>query len=253
MYKKKNKKKKHLIIPIIIIIGFILVYLNDTYQTYTRLEIFIRDIGASIENLIIPKVKIDNTKLIDGLNKELERNNQELQKLLDLKIENYTLIQADVIRRDNIDWYQEITINKGKKDNLKINMAVVANDTLIGKIVKVSNNSSIVRLISSQSDNMKVSVNVETENEIVHGILNGYNLAENVILIDNINKNSDIKIGDKVYTNGLGGIYPSGIYIGVVSEITYDSLGLNKILKLKMNNKYDEIRYVTVISKEQKQ
>lgn len=251
MYKKKNKKKKYFIIPVVIVIGIILVYLNNNYQTYTRIEIFIRDIGTGIQNLIIPKVKIDNTKLIDGLNKKLEKENQELQKLLNLKIENYILIKADVIKRD-IDWYQEITINKGKKDNIKVDMAVVANDTLIGKIVKVTNNSSTVKLLTSTVDNMKVSVNVETENETVHGILNGYNSEEDVMIIDNINKTSNIKIGDKVYTNGLGGIYPSGIYIGRASEITYDSLGLNKIIKLKMNNKYDEIRYVAVISKEQK-
>ena len=72
----------------------------------------------------------------------------------------------------------------------------------------------------------------------------------NGFLYVSYNKKEEEVVGDKVYTNGLGGIYPSGIYIGQVSKIDNDSLGLQKQALVSIGTDYDTIRYIEVLSKE---
>ena len=121
-------------------------------------------------------------------------------------------------------------------------MAVIDANGLIGRIIEVGHNYSIVELISS-SNSSKIAVNIND----THGILDSYDKDNNLLIIKNINKNSSVKIGDKVYTNGIGGIYPAGIYIGEVIEVTNDKEELSKIVKVSASNNYNNIRYVNVI------
>ena len=96
---------------------------------------------------------------------------------------------------------------------------------------------------------MKVAVDVKNDQETFHGIIDGYLLDEQVIQVNNLSKNSNIEVGDFVYTNGLGGIYPSGIYVGKVVEVTYDHLGLSKMAKVKPDLSYDKLRYVSIVDR----
>ena len=247
--KRKYKKKKDYLIKIIIIIIslFLLVYFFASKEKVLKIESFFNNIGANIEDFFIPDTKVNLGNVISGINRELEEENNELKSLLELKQDNYVFITADVIKR-NIDWYCELTINKGKNDGIKEDMAVVVEDGLIGRIKTVTKDSSIVTLISCNSSNIKVAVDVKTSENTYHGIIDSY-LDDGLIQVSNINKTSDIKLNDKVYTNGLGGIFPSGIYIGEVVEITTDSLGLSKVIKIKSETNYDKIRYVSVITR----
>lgn len=251
--KKKHKKNKILIISIIVSLLFILVLYTVTQnRNYSKIEKIIRDIGVELESFFIPDANNYRQNLIDGVIKELEEENLELKKMLELNLEEYNVINANVIKRE-IDWYQEITINKGEKDGIKVDMAVISNQGLIGRISKTGYSSSVVKLLTASSNDMKVAVDIKNETEIVHGIIDDYLEDESLIQVNNVSKNSDIKLEDKVYTNGLGGIYPSGIYIGKVVEITSDSLGLNKIVKVKPDTSYDKLRYVSVIDRKVKE
>lgn len=246
--KKIYKKKKNYLIKIVIgIILFLLVCFFATKDKELKIESFLNNIGSNIEDFFIPDTKVNLGNVISGINRELEEENNELKSLIGLKQDNYVFINADVIKR-SIDWYCELTINKGKNDGIKEDMAVVVEDGLIGRIKTTTKDSSIVTLISCNSSNIKVAVDVKTSENTYHGIIDSY-LDDGLIQVSNINKISDIKLNDKVYTNGLGGIFPSGIYIGEVVEITTDSLGLSKVIKVKSETNYDKIRYVSVITR----
>lgn len=241
---KKKIKDKYILILIIGI--FIIMYLFSVNRIYL-FKLF-NSIGNDIKNILIPKIDVSdiNNEIVNGINKEIEEELKELSDTLNLEINDYKFITANVISRD-INWYQEITINKGKKDGIKENMAVVSNLGLIGKTAIVYDNTTVVSLIS-KNDNSKIAVDIKNDNNTYHGILEEY-LGNNVLKINNINKNNEIELGNKVYTNGLGGIYPSGIYIGEVIEIETDQLGLSKVVKVKATSNFDKLRYVTVIDR----
>lgn len=246
--KRRYKKKKDYLIKIIIVISlFLLVYFFASKEKVLKIESFFNNIGANIENFFIPNTKVNLDNVINGINRELEEENNKLKSLLELKQDNYTFINADVINR-NIDWYCELTINKGKINGIEKDMAVVVEDGLIGRIKTTTKDSSTVTLISCNSSNIKVAVDVKSNENTYHGIMDSY-LDDGLIQVSNINKTSDIKLNDKVYTNGLGGIFPSGIYIGEIVDISTDSMGLSKVIKVKTQTNYDKIRYVSVITR----
>lgn len=251
---RKQKRKKTIVLTCIFVLSFFIwVYgISNQERGKFKLGNIVQDIGVRIESFFIPKMNEYDQNLFDGINQQLEEENNELKKMLELEFDNYHIVHANVISRE-IDWYQEIIIDKGEKDGIKQDMAVISNQGLIGRISEVRRSSSVIKLLTSNSNDMKIAVDIQTETEAIHGIINGYLHSESSISIDSISKNSDIKIGDKVYTNGLGGIYPSGIYIGQIVEIDYDSLGLNKIAKVKSDSSYDVLRYVTIIDRGKKE
>lgn len=238
--KKKNRSK----LPIIVLMIFLLtttMYVIYNIKVLKPIHIYFNNIASRIENLLIIKNPPINNNILIGIDDELLKENIELKNLLNIKNDYYNMITCNVIKRD-ITWYNTLTINKGKKDNIRVNMAVIDSNGLIGKISEVGNDYSIVELISS-NNNTKISVSIND----IHGILDSYNKNDNILTIKNINKNSDIKVGDKVYTNGIGGIYPAGIYIGEVIDITNDKDDLSKLLKVSTSSNYNSIRYVNVI------
>lgn len=248
MLKKRRRKKDEFVIPLIILIILftLMIFSLSINKNYSKIEIIFHDIGTSIQSIFIPKTKEYNQNLINGINQELEEENKKLKNMLDLNYEKYTFIHANVIKRD-IEWYQEITIDKGKKDGIDLDMAVISNQGLIGRISKTGYSSSVIKLITSNSNDMKIAVDINNKTGGVHGIIDAYLEEESLIQVNNISKNSEIELDDKVYTNGLGGVYPSGIYIGKVVEITSDSLGLNKIVKVKSDFSYDKLSYVSIV------
>ena len=70
-----------------------------------------------------------------------------------------------------------------------------------------------------------------------------------VLLVTSIRSTSDIQVGSIVETNGLGEVFPSGIYVGEVVAIINDDLGVSKILKVKPKSSLEDIRYVMVLGR----
>ena len=239
--KRKKTNKKISVFFLIIIILLSIMYICFNNRNINKIKIYFNNIGNRIINYFVIDNNI-NEEISLGINKELEEENNKLKKLLEIKENNYNMITALVLKRD-VDWYNSFTINKGKIDGIKKNMAVIDSYGLIGKIVSVLNNSSVVSLITSS--NNKVAVSILSDDNEYYGIIDSY--IDDFIIVKNISKNNNIKIGDKVYTNGLGGIYPSGIYVGNVKSISSDDLDLSKIVKVKRENTFDNIRYVNVI------
>ena len=126
-------------------------------------------------------------------------------------------------------------------------MAVVTKNGLVGKINRVSNNSSEVKLITSNDINYKVSVSISTESGDTYAILNGYDKKTGLLMINGVDKTYDIKENDKVLTSGLGGREPRGIYIGSVKKIKPDKYNLSRTVYLETGQDFDSIHYLTVL------
>ncbi len=151
----------------------------------------------------------ENVKL-----KEIERENAILRKQLKFKQQtNYRLIEADVINRDPISSIQNLTINKGKKDGIKKELAVTLNGALIGKISEVSDYTSKVLLITDQTSIVNSTIQDSRATGVIKGQL-GYGLK-----MELIPQNTVIKEGDIVITSGLGGILPKGLIIGSIDVV----------------------------------
>ena len=128
-------------------------------------------------------------------------------------------------------------------------MVVINAKGLIGKVIRTTNFTSDVRLITTSDTNNKISVSVSNGSDNLYGLINSFDYSENYLEVEGISNTKNVSIGDKVYTSGLGGIFPSGILIGEVSEITTDSYDLAKLIKVKPSADFNDINYVSVLKR----
>jgi rod shape-determining protein MreC len=129
----------------------------------------------------------------------------------------FKLIAAEIIARDSSTWWKTITINRGRKDGIETDMPVVTDLGLVGKTTTVSDSVSVVLLISDE--NCRVAASVEGSRE--QGIVSGERTTTGLTPLLNLNflsKQADLKPGQKVYTSGVGGVFPSGLLAGVVKS-----------------------------------
>ena len=128
-------------------------------------------------------------------------------------------------------------------------MVVVTKNGLVGKIAKVSENSSEVKLITSDDINYKVSVSISTASGDTNAILNGYDSKTGLLKVIGVDKTYNLRENDRVVTSGLGGKEPRGIYIGIVKKAENDKYNISKTLYLETGQDFDSIHYLTVLKR----
>jgi rod shape-determining protein MreC len=129
----------------------------------------------------------------------------------------FKLIAAEIVARDSSTWWRTVTINRGRRDGIETDMPVVTDEGLIGKTTSVSDVISVVLLVSDE--NCRVAASVEGSRE--QGIVAGERVTTGLTPLLDLNflsKQADLKPGQKVYTSGVGGVFPSGLLIGVVKS-----------------------------------
>ena len=139
----------------------------------------------------------------------LEVENKRLKKAINEYIFKSDELIAKVLIDKNSPFLKSVIVNKGSKDKVKLGMAVLDGSYLVGKIVEVNYSTSRALLVSDL--NSKIPVGIEPGN--IQSILSGTGKQNGKIEY----LETDILIKDKsiVYTSGSGGLFKSGIPVGV--------------------------------------
>jgi len=172
---------------------------------------------------------------LEAENKELAVSNKELQAinqtLRDLEAENnrlrnamqyreraaFQLVPARVIARDASSWWNTIKIDRGSADGVESDMPVLTESGLVGKTTFVAEHSANVILISDE--NCKVASSIEGSRE--QGIISGERASSTgqpALCMRFLSKTANLKPDQKVYSSGVGGVYPAGVFIGAIKE-----------------------------------
>ena len=192
----------------------------------------ITTVGTKIKNTTdrlseISRLLDENEKLktkVDELtieNTRLQREKYdyiELKKLyeIDSSYENYKMVGATVIANSQGKWYDSFTIDKGEDNGLKIDMNVLADGGLVGRIIEIGPDWAQVRTIISDDNNVTGTVLSLQKNLNVSGSLKEYdsgNISFSRLKADNV------KMGDIVVTSNISDKYIPGILIGSISGI----------------------------------
>ena len=278
---KKGNKKRYIILSILICFAFVIILTTKSIKEGRRLNFFekaIKDSTTFIMDIVSKPVKIvkkqisenneknkmykeykkiknrAESKVYEARIKELEKEIDDLKEALDLNdtITDYKEINAEVVNRNVGAWYNTLNINKGSKSGIKEEMAVIVNQGLIGKIINVSNFTSTVKLLSTDELSRKISVKIEQADKSIYGLLTSYNKKKNIYLIEGISDNTEIKNGSKVVTTGLSEIFPSGILVGEVKNVTKDKYDLARAVEVTPSFDFDDINIVTVLDRNSK-
>lgn len=276
---KKNIPKRVVLIIVVVLIILLLVIFRTTLKEDRKLnkvESLLKDGFTYTEKIIITpfnfiKEKITSYNKLKDVEKDndiletsidridsMEAENIELRRQLnalkeelniDYALADYEYLNATVISRNIGYWHNKITIDKGTYNGVEKDMVVINSKGLIGKVIKSSTFTSDIRLITTSDTNNKISVHISNGSNNLYGLINSYDYNNNVLELEGISNTKDVNIGDLVYTSGLGGIFPSGILIGKVTEITTDSYDLAKIIKVSPSVDFTDINYVSILKR----
>jgi len=151
---------------------------------------------------------------------EAIRENQRLKRLLDFKEEkeHFVVEGVRITGKNPGNWFNTITIDKGSEDGIAVNMAVVNDQGLIGRVIDVGKNWATVRTIVDGQSSISAIVERTRDNGMVKGN-NTLTFEDGLCRMINLPLDSDVVAGDRVITSGLGEIFPKGIPIGEVIEV----------------------------------
>lgn len=281
MYKKWKKMEKKYVILIgtlglVLVLGIIITTLRDE-RKLNPVEKIVKDSGLFVEKILFTPIHFIQEKIeeqkekqnlyekykeleqakeeidsVNAKNEELARELRQLKEVLELNetLDQYSYFNATIINRNLGYWHNTVTIDKGEVDGVQIDMPVIVKNGLVGKVIKTSYFNSTVKLLTTEDINNKISVRIQIGEEFVYGLLTSYNIEKHVFIVEGMDTNKTISVGSVVTTTGLGDIFPSGILIGKVKNITTDSFDLAKTLEVESAVDFDNISFVTILKRD---
>lgn len=196
--------------------------------------------------------ELDKSYQIAQLLKSQQEEIERLKGLTNIKAlySDYTLINGQVLNRSIEKWDSVVTINIGRKDNVAVGDGVVSEYGILGRVIEVAENSALVSLITANNDNSKVSVRIEVNpQEYVFGILDSYDATSKEFQINLLEASDKIIANQSVTVSGVGGVFAAGLKVGDVTSIRNISDGIGKIVLMKSEVNFNDLRYVSVVKK----
>lgn len=179
---------------------------RDVWQNYFALQ------QTRQEN---QQLRTELAQMRVGLQQEraLAEQSRMLQKLLDLRMETpLKTTAAYVIAGGASPDFRTATIDKGTSDGLKPDMAVISPAGVVGRIILPTSRAAKIQLLIDRD----AAAGAVTERGRAQGVVVGTGTS---LRFDHVPGTADIKVGDRVVTSGIEGIYPKGFEIGQIESI----------------------------------
>ncbi len=145
--------------------------------------------------------------------RRIESTNERLEKMLEFKQRQpYELLPVEVVAYAPRNYFKIFFLGKGKKEGIEKGMVVVNAQGLVGRAIEVYPHQ--VKVLAIVDERSKVGVRNERTRDV--GILQG---KGKVCELKYLLTKASVKVGDKVVTSGLGGLFPKGILVGKISRV----------------------------------
>jgi len=225
----------NLMAPLYGVVGRVNGFASDVWNDYVDL-LEVRKENKKLRE----SVTILNARLLAAAEASLA--NERLQKLLQLKNSLHApALAASVIGEDGSPWFKTIVIDRGSVDGLKEGMPVLANDGVVGQLVKVAAGSSRVLLLTDHSSGIAAIVQRSRARGVVKGTGGGR------CALDFTLHEEDVKVGDTVITSGIGGIFPKGLPVGEVTMVKKGEYGIFQTVEIRPAVDVSQLEDVLVI------
>ena len=156
-------------------------------------------------------------------------------------------VAAQVIGGTGSELSRSVYIDKGERDGLKPDMAVLTKDGIVGKVLRVYRSTSLVLLIDDQTS----GVGSILEKSRLQGILRG--TPSGAVVLEKVMSDETVPVGEQVLTSGGDGIFPKGLNVGTVTKV---SIGNDLFLNIHVRpaadlNRLEEVLVVTKVDEKQ--
>ena len=156
-------------------------------------------------------------------------------------------IAAQVIGGTGSELSRSVYIDKGDRDGIRPDMAVLTRDGIVGKVLHVYRSTSLVLLIDDQTS----GVGSILEKSRLQGILRG--TSSGTVVLEKVMSDETVPVGEQVLTSGGDGVFPKGLNVGTVTKVSAGSdLFLNIHVRPAADlNRLEEVLVVTKVDEKQ--
>jgi len=210
---------------------------------------FVRSIWEDYFFLV--SVSKENSRLKRQLNdcgeqinryKEMELFNTRLRGFLRFKKQtNSEVLAAEVISKDASAWYKTIMIDKGLRDGVEKGAPVVVPEGIAGQVIDATEKTSKVLLIIDRNSAVDGLVQRTRARGVVKGDAYGSCIFQYAL------RKEDIKANDVIVSSGMDGVYPKGLLLGVVSDVTNTNSGIFQEVRIVPYVDFEKLEEVLVV------
>lgn len=208
-----------------------------TWRTVTRLGYLIREndrLYLEVSRLLAECAGLEEYRL----------QNERLRRLLDFQeVSPYLTVAAEIIARDPGNWLGTVTLNKGTRHGVRKDMAVITSEGLVGRVLATTQRTATVLLVLDPRS--AVGGMVQRTRALV--LVEGAPGTPGMCLVKSLTSESDMQLGDKVLSSGLGGIYPKGLVIGEASKVFPGKYGVGQAAYLRPVVDFSRLEEVLVV------
>lgn len=211
----------------------ILDTLSQILATRTRLRLENRALRQELllknsEQLLLGHYKQENVRLRELLGSPLRQDEQKMV--------------TQVISTSTDPYNDQVVIDKGLDNGVYVGQPVISDKGVVGQVIATSKLTSRVLLICDASHALPIQV---LRNDI-RVIISGNGCSEDLQL-EHLPGNTDIRVGDVLVTSGLGGRFPEGYPVAVVSSVKIDTHRAYTVIQTRPMAALQRLRYLLLL------
>lgn len=201
--------------------------------------------SAKTENDVL-KQRVQELEVEVKRKEELAAENTRLKGILQLSEQTkYKVLTARIIGRDPSVWFDSSIVNRGSLDGVAVNMPVVTDGGLVGRVTAVSPLTSQVDLITRDKSGLGAVIGQIGESNAL-GVVNGTS-KKDLLEMKYVPGNIDVKEGQSVFTTGQDGIFPPGLKVGDIVSVVLGSATTPHQILIKPAAKLSSMQEVGIL------
>jgi rod shape-determining protein MreC len=175
---------------------------------------------------------------------ELTSDSTGLERMKSDALKGYDIYRANVINNSLTHMDNYITLDKGENDGIRSEMGVINGSGVVGIVYHTSSNYSVVIPIL----NSKSSISCKIKRSDYFGFLKWEGGSSEYATVKDMPRHSLFSLGDTIVTSGHSAVFPGGIPIGTVEDMSDSHDGLSYLLKVKLFTDFGRLNDVRVIA-----
>jgi rod shape-determining protein MreC len=178
-------------------------------------------------------------------NREAVATNARLRKLLDFRNTiDLPTVATQIVGKDPSLWFRSVVVDRGSGDGVLKGMPVVTGDGIVGQVYSTSPHFAKVLLAIAPSSALDVLI----QESRVRGILKG--TGETTYRLEYVLKTVDVAEGDHIVTAGYGGLFPTGVPVGIITRVEKKRRGMFLDIEVTPAVDFETLEDLLVIEQE---
>lgn len=244
------------------VICFVLLFRFNNYQQsvyFTSANVVtgkVYEVSGSVSSYFhlksVNEDLLDRNMLLEQQIANLENALRERQvdsvivnSIRNLDNKDYQIFKAHVIRNSLNQADNYITLDKGSSSGIRPEMGVVDGNGVVGIVYKTSPNYSLVISVL----NSKSSISCKIVGSEYFGYLKWEHGDSRYAYLKDLPRHAEFNLGDTVVTSGYSTVFPAGVMVGTVDDMSDSNDGLSYLLKIKLATDFGKLSDVRVIAR----